>query len=175
MRYFREYPALKVNALLGFLLALIFTGMSSRSNLSALSSDGVESVADLTQDGRVNLLDWSSWQQNWQNPVSLSGDLNGDGIVDPDDLPLLFSDWLWRNPLQPIGHWKLDDAFGNGALNSSSNDNSDQMTGDPTWTDDHFEGGLQFAGTDDAVQIPVPGMNASGGAISLWCNADGFS
>lgn len=65
----------------------------------------------------MNLLDWSSWQQNWQNPVSLSGDLNGDGIGDPDDFLLLFSDWLWRNPLQPnhflFGHAGIsgDDAL----------------------------------------------------------------
>jgi unsaturated chondroitin disaccharide hydrolase len=151
-------------------------GLGSGVNfVSAVSFDGTENKADLTRDGRVNLLDWSSWHENWQNPVSLSGDLNGDGVVDPNDFPLFFSNWLWQNPLRPVGHWKFDDLSGTTAANSSDNNNSGSLAGSPAWIDGRFSGALRFFDDEDAVQIPTSGMNASGGAISLWCNADAFN
>jgi hypothetical protein len=50
---------------------------------------------DFNFDGTVNFRDFAALAGNWQKSVTnKKGDLNGDGIVDIDDLDLLIEVWL---------------------------------------------------------------------------------
>jgi len=52
-------------------------------------------LADLTNDGTVNLLDFAGQTNYWlQSDDQQPGDFNRDGIIDIADLSLLLSDWL---------------------------------------------------------------------------------
>ncbi len=64
-----------------------------------------ENIADLNQDGIVDLLDFGIEANSWQTVSGASGwnpicDLhpiaNGDGDVDEDDLLVFYDNWLWQ-------------------------------------------------------------------------------
>jgi len=50
---------------------------------------------DLNNDGFANFLDYAIFANNWQKTGSgLEGDINGDNVVDSNDLEILVSSWL---------------------------------------------------------------------------------
>jgi hypothetical protein len=52
-------------------------------------------LADLTNDGTVDLVDLEEWLQNWlRTSIQIPGDLNRDRVVDMLDFALLAQDWL---------------------------------------------------------------------------------
>jgi hypothetical protein len=55
--------------------------------------------------------------------------------------------------LMPIGWWKLNDASGTSAVDSSGNSHTGTLSG-PTWTTGKIAGGLKFDGTNDYASIP---------------------
>lgn len=57
-----------------------------------------------------------------------------------------------QNPM--IAQWKLDDASGTSAADSSGNDRTGTLLNGPTWTTGILTGGLQFDGTNDTVTVP---------------------
>ena len=68
-----------------------------------------------------------------------------------------------------VGYWKLDDASGTTATDSSGNGNNGTLTNGPTWSTGQVGGGVTFDGTDDAISILD--ANALDGAtftVSLW-------
>ncbi|MFZ1719720.1 MAG: LamG domain-containing protein [Candidatus Moraniibacteriota bacterium] len=52
-----------------------------------------------------------------------------------------------------VGYWKLDDASGTTATDSSTNANSGTLTNGPTWTTGQINSGIDFDGTDDHVTM----------------------
>ena len=50
-----------------------------------------------------------------------------------------------------VGYWKLDDASGTSATDSSGNANTGTLTNGPTWTTGQIGGATNFDGTDDYV------------------------
>ncbi len=58
---------------------------------------GLEGLADINGDNRVNLCDLARITQHWYEAAGPEqGDLNGDGQVDMADLLLLSQKWLWQ-------------------------------------------------------------------------------
>jgi fibronectin type 3 domain-containing protein len=64
-------------------------------------------------------------------------------------------------------HWRLDDASGVTALDSSGNGSHGTLVGGPVWTTGSFGSGLSFDGVDDAVTTPLL-TNFSAWTVSLW-------
>ncbi len=124
-------------------------------------------------------------------------DLNGDGIVDSEDMCIMVDHWHTDEPLCDIGptpfgdgivdvqdlivlaeylfedyrlmaHWELDEAEGNIAYNSASKYNG-ILHGEPLWqpTGGQVVGALEFDGVDDYVSTPFV-INPSDSAFSVF-------
>ena len=53
-------------------------------------------IADMNEDGCVDMLDFVLFAEKWQFMGSCPQDFNVDGVVDCDDLLFMASDWLWK-------------------------------------------------------------------------------
>jgi len=110
-----------------------------------------------------------------------AADLDGNCIVDYDDLMTLAEQWLDAGlivtPVQPsnadlVGHWKFDDGFGSTAVDSSVNANNGALVGDTQWVTGHDVGALRFDGTDDYVELPIGSLISSltNSTFAIWVN-----
>ena len=71
----------------------------------------------------------------------------------------------------PVGWWKLDDASGTTAADSSGNGYTGTLVASPTWTTGKINGALQFNGTTQYVDMgaSTPALNLSTtGTVSAW-------
>ena len=66
-----------------------------------------------------------------------------------------------------VGYWKLDDASGTTATDSSGNGNNGTLTNGPTWGTGQVNGGVVFDGTDDYVTANRT-MNSSVLTYAAW-------
>ena len=73
-----------------------------------------------------------------------------------------------------VGWWKLDDASGTTAIDSSGNGRDGTLLGDPEWVAGQLGGALQFDGTGDAVDLGNGEVfNFAGSfSISVWANIE---
>lgn len=73
-----------------------------------------------------------------------------------------------------VGHWRLDDGSGTVAVDSSGNGHDGALIGNPQWGEGLYNGGLQFAGAPDKVDIPYSEqLNPEDAfSVSLWANVD---
>jgi len=73
-----------------------------------------------------------------------------------------------------VGWWKLDDASGTTATDSSGQMNNGSITGTVSWTTGHLNGALIFNGSDTAVNVGTPSiLNLTHvGTISCWVKYD---
>ncbi|MHC4396410.1 MAG: LamG-like jellyroll fold domain-containing protein [Planctomycetota bacterium] len=75
-----------------------------------------------------------------------------------------------------VGWWKLDEAEGSNASDSSGNNNDGTVVG-ASWVPNSgiIEGAVSFNNVDltDRVEVPITGMTASAGTVSIWCNFPG--
>ena len=77
-----------------------------------------------------------------------------------------------------VAYWKLDDASGTTAFDSSGNSHDGTLEGDPQWVDGQFLGALEFDGSGDYVNCGTEvsfttvgdGGAANGYTISVWIN-----
>ncbi len=94
------------------------------------------------------------------------------------DKDFIASAYLRTNTLGRIGMWKLDDASGLTALDSSGGDNHGTLTnmdGDE-WITGIIGGGLDFVGSNDYIAIAhSDDFLIDNGTISLWFNASNVS
>ena len=110
-------------------------------------------VVDLNGDGEVDIKDLRKLAQYWgqdEPSCDIAPLPNGDGIVDNQDLMVL-AEYLLKE-LQPIVHWKLDEAEGDIAQDSAGKNNG-TIHGNPVWqpAGGAIDGALQFDGTDDYI------------------------
>ena len=110
-------------------------------------------VVDLNGDGKVDFKDLRKLAQYWgQNEPScdIAPLPSGDGIVDEKDLNILAAHLM--KELQPVAHWKLDEAEGNIAEDSIGN-NDGTLNGNPVWQPNGgaVAGALQLDGVDDYI------------------------
>jgi len=129
---------------------------------------------DFNGDGVVDGTDVAAMVDHWHMDNQLydiAPSPCGDGIVDVQDLVML-SEYLFQNVDDPtlIAHWALDEAEGNIALNSvSENGYSDgYVIGDPVWqsTSGQVNGAIQLDGVDDYI-IASQVMNPADGPFSI--------
>ena len=131
-------------------------------------------VVDFNGDGKVDLKDFRKLAQYWgQNEPScdIAPLPNGDGIVDEKDLNLLAEHLL--KELQPVAHWKLDEAEGDVAQdNIGKNDGT--LHGNPTWqpAGGPVGGALQFDGVDDYVSMDFV-LDPAKGSFSVFAWIEG--
>ena len=72
-----------------------------------------------------------------------------------------------------VGYWKLDDASGTSATDSSGNANTGTLTNGPTWTTGQIGGATDFDGTNDYIQIPSnAAYDSTVGTWSFWVKVD---
>ena len=132
---------------------------------------------DFNGDGLVDINDLlrliESWGQN-DPTVDIAPQPFGDGIVDVLDVELLMS--YWGQPVDDptlIAHWALDEAEGNIAVDSVSEDgySDGYVFGDPVWqpAGGQANGAIQLDGVDDYI-ITSPVLNPATGPFSalVW-------
>ncbi|MBN2133314.1 MAG: LamG domain-containing protein, partial [Sedimentisphaerales bacterium] len=73
-----------------------------------------------------------------------------------------------------VGHWKLDEGSGDVATDATGNGHDGQLLNGPTWVEGYFDGGLEFNGAQQKVDIPQsPELNPTEEfSISLWANVN---
>jgi len=132
----------------------------------------VPSSPDFNEDGTVDIQDLlrliESWGQN-DPSVDIAPPPFGDGVVDEKDLEVLMSYW-GQEIFSPalIAYWKLDEAEGNIAQNSVS-DNHGILHGEPQWqpAGGRKAGALQFDGISDYVSTAFV-LNPATGPFSVF-------
>ncbi|HUT46643.1 MAG TPA: kelch repeat-containing protein [Sedimentisphaerales bacterium] len=129
-------------------------------------------VVDFNGDGIVDSADMCMMIDYWGTDESLYDIAPrpfGDGIVDIQDL-IVLAEHLFEEILPPglVAYWKLDEAEGNIAQNSTS-DNHGILSGNPAWQPDSGQvaGALQFDGIDDYVETDFV-LNPADGAFSVF-------
>jgi len=63
------------------------------THLTLLKPKVKREIADINEDGRIDLIDFSILLTNWGTPKNQRADSNGDGRVDGKDLSILLSKW----------------------------------------------------------------------------------
>jgi hypothetical protein len=125
-------------------------------------------IIDLNGDGIVDAADMCIIVDHWGENYSLC-DIGptplGDGIVDVQDL-IILAEHLFEEIFPPelVAYWKLDEAEGNLAHNSIS-DNHGVLYGEPLWQplSGKKSGALEFDGINDYVEtgyVLNPGESA---------------
>ncbi|MFQ6034655.1 MAG: S8 family serine peptidase [Sedimentisphaerales bacterium] len=75
-------------------------GAYGGTDQASMPPPGASLLADITNDGLVNMKDFAAQALYWMTAQSRQpGDLNRDGLVDSADLILLAEDWLKQTPL----------------------------------------------------------------------------
>jgi hypothetical protein len=75
-----------------------------------------------------------------------------------------------------VGYWKLDDASGTSAVDSSGNGNTGTLTNGPTWTTGRIGGAVDFDGTNDYINAGTDASLSLTGNFSLsaWINPSSY-
>ncbi|MHA2428754.1 MAG: LamG domain-containing protein, partial [Candidatus Hermodarchaeia archaeon] len=73
-----------------------------------------------------------------------------------------------------IAYWKLDETSGTVAADSSSNGQDGSLVNGPVWSAGFIDGGLDFDGTDDYVDVGQFDINGNALTIAAWFKADTF-
>ena len=127
---------------------------------------------DFNSDGIVDSIDMCILVENWQtdNPLcDIAPPPFGDGIVDVQDLVLL-AEHLFEEiyPPELIAYWKLDEAEGDIAFNSTS-DNHGLLSGNPAWHPEtgKVNGALEFDGINDYIETGFV-LNPADGPFSVF-------
>ena len=126
-------------------------------------------VVDFNGDGKVDIKDLRILAQYWgQNEPScdIAPLPGGDGIVDEKDLNL-FAEHLLKE-LQPVAHWKLDEAEGHIAEDSIANFDG-TLHGNPIWqpTEGMVNGAIELDGIDDYISTPFI-LDPAAGSFSVF-------
>jgi len=127
---------------------------------------------DFNSDGIVDSIDMCILVENWQTDYPLCDIAPppfGDGIVDVQDL-IEVAEHLFEEiyPPELIAYWKLDEAEGDIAFNSIS-DNHGILIGEPTWQPEtgKINGALEFDGIDDYIDVGFV-LNPANGPFSVF-------
>jgi len=127
---------------------------------------------DFNGDGIVDSADMCIMVDHWGEDYPLC-DISptpfGDGIVDVQDL-IVLAEHLFEEIFPPelVAYWKLDEAEGDIADNSTS-DNHGILSGNPTWQPDSGQvgGTLEFDGINDYVESDFV-LNPGEGPLSVF-------
>jgi hypothetical protein len=112
-----------------------------------------------------------------------TGDLNNDCTVDYNDIDILANAWLMTDQVVTttapaatnlIGYWKLDDATGGIASDSSGSSLSCTLNGTPQWVTGYIGGALEFNGTTDyAMTSTFSNFNSDRATMTAWIKRNG--
>ena len=126
---------------------------------------------DFNGDGIVDSIDMCMLVEHWQTDYPLCDIAPppfGDGIVDVQDL-IAVAEHLFEEIFPPdlIAYWKLDEAEGDIAFNSTS-DNHGVLSGSPEWQPEtgKIEGTLELDGIDDYIDAGFV-LNPADGPFSV--------
>ena len=121
--------------------------------------------ADINGDGIVDAQDISILVDHWHtdNPRY---DITGDGIIDVQDL-IALSEHLFEDD-RIIAHWMLDETEGDMAYDSAATHDA-PVIGNALWQpeDGQVGGALQFDGIDDYIFTPLA-LNPADGGFSVF-------
>ena len=120
-------------------------------------------IVDFNSDGIVDIDDLVIMIENWGTDNSLC-DIGpmpwGDGVVDDADLEVLMSYWGQEFKFLPLdllvdllAYWRLDEAEGTIAYDSSAGQNDADVFGDVIWQPEGgmVDGALELDGIDDCI------------------------
>ena len=129
-------------------------------------------IVDFNRDCIVDSTDMCILLDHWGQeylPCDIGPTPLGDGIVDVQDL-IVLAEHLFEEIFPPelVAYWKLDEAEGDIAYNSIS-DNYGVLNGNPTWNpaSGHVAGALQFDGIDDYISTDFV-LNPSDSTFSIF-------
>ncbi len=113
---------------------------------------------DITGDSTVDFNDLALIAQNWTQSFAPedtnSADITGDGSVNFDDYAIVAKNWMACEYTGLIGWWKLNDAAGVIATNSSPYNNNATLIGNPQWRNDPNQSWcLEFDGYGDYLSV----------------------
>ncbi len=74
----------------------------------------------------------------------------------------------------PLAHWKLDDGAGPTAIDSAGGHDG-TLVNDPVWVAGKLDGGLDFDGDNDRVDVGTFDVTGSGLTMMAWFNAETIS
>jgi len=127
---------------------------------------------DFNGDEIVDSIDMCILVEHWQTDYPLCDIAPppfGDGIVDIQDL-IEVAEHLFEEiyPPELIAYWKLDEAEGNIAYNSTSG-NHGPLSGNPVWQPEtgKVDGALEFDGIDDYIETDFV-LNPADGPFSVF-------
>jgi len=134
--------------------------------------DTGSSSPDFNSDGIVDAADMCILVEHWQTDYPLCDIAPppfGDGIVDVQDL-IMLAEHLFEEiyPPELIAYWKLNEAEGDIAFNSTS-DNHGLLSGSPAWQPEtgKVDGALEFDGIDDYIETDFV-LNPADGPFSIF-------
>ncbi len=159
------------------------TGTTYRMDIAAnnyIEFGPVGSLSDLA--GPVSQLKITCYSKDdFTTPTTVANDIRfiKTEVIFPNpgpgqDRTFMTSTYLRTNASSKVGMWKLDDASGLTAVDSSGNDNHGTLTnmaGDE-WTDGVIDGGLEFDGSNDYILVPVSGDYATSLTFTAWFKSD---
>jgi hypothetical protein len=127
-------------------------------------------IVDFNNDGIVDINDLVILIEYWYTDESLcdiAPPPDGDGIVDKKDLEVFMS--YWDQVIDVAAYWKLDEAEGLIAYDSSGNYHDANVIGDPNWQPEGgmVDGALEFDGINDYVATPYV-INPGIGQFSVF-------
>ena len=114
-------------------------------------------ICDFNGDGIVDIDDLVIMIENWGTSESLC-DIGpmawGDGIVDREDLKVLME--YYNQVIGALAYYKLDEAVGDIAFDSSGNYYDANVIGDANWQPEcgMIDGAIELDGIDDYISTP---------------------
>ncbi|MCK4886525.1 MAG: hypothetical protein KAS96_03995 [Planctomycetes bacterium] len=113
---------------------------------------------DITGDSTIDFNDLALIAQSWTQSFTVgdgnSADITGDGSVNFDDYAIVAKNWMESEYTGPIGWWKLNDAAGVIATDSSPYNNNATLIGNPQWRNDPNQSWcLEFDGYGDYLSV----------------------
>jgi formylglycine-generating enzyme required for sulfatase activity len=139
---------------------------------ASMSSSDIGMMTDLNGDGIVNLEDLSIFASDWSYPTPpCTSDFDLNNTVDVNDFMIFCEDWLLRDNL--VGYWQFNETGGSQASDSSIFGNHGTLMNGPVWTG---SGELSFDGIN--AYVNVPDSNAfdftNALTISVWVKLEAY-
>ncbi len=134
-----------------------YTGLSEINTSADLGNTGNPSFRSEAFQGTIG--ETKTWSR------ALSADEVAQLLVEPEPEPDPIPEYY-------VGFWNFDEGEGSTAADASASGNDGTLINDPLW---NVEGGIQFDGADDAVEVPTNEWDANAGTIALWVQPDTFA
>lgn len=145
------------------------SGGSENADHYALSPDGNVVGAKLQTDEATVLLTVSGLEEGQR--YHLAVEQVEDRAAEANPVAGQRMGFVFRPSL--VGHWPMDAASGTEVADQSGQGNAGLLLSRGNWVAGRIDGGLQFTGDDDYLDVPMNAFDATAGTLSLWAKRVG--